>query len=136
MHEDSSRDMAKFQPSAGIDHISGVLSPKKGDPCAQRLTAKHVTISADCNRLYLGPKPKRTTAVTPAEQLIQGKFSTVTAAVLVRKADLSKLSADQARWAAARKNGDPHRTFRGWLFAKGWENYDEETGQVIWPSEL
>ena len=128
--------MAKFQPSTGIDHISGVLSPKKGDPCAQRLTAKHVTISADCNRLYLAPKPKRTTAITPAEQLIQGKFSTVTAAVSVRKADLSHLSADQARWAAARKAGDPHRTFRGWLFAKGWENYDEESGTVIWPDLL
>ena len=71
-----------------------------------------------------------------AEQIIQGKFSTVRATALVRSRDLAHLTADQARWALARKAGDPHTTFNGWLFAKGWENYDEESGTVIWPDLL
>ena len=110
-----------------VHHISGKISKKF------RTTYNYRKAS---ERKYTSIRGERTTPITPAEQIIQGKFSTVRAAALVRSRDLAHLTADQARWAAARKAGDPHTTFNGWLFAKGWENYDEESGTVIWPDLL
>ena len=110
-----------------VHHISGKISKK------YRTTYNYRKAS---ERKYTSIRGERTTPITPAEQIIQGKFSTVRAAALARSRDLAHLTADQARWALARKAGDPHTTFNGWLFAKGWENYDEESGTVIWPDVL
>ena len=110
-----------------VHHISGKISKK------YRTTYNYRKAS---ERKYTSIRGERTTPITPAEQIIQGKFSTVRATALVRSRDLAHLTADQARWALARKAGDPHTTFNGWLFAKGWENYDEESGTVIWPDLL
>ena len=110
-----------------VHHISGKISKK------YRTTYNYRKAS---ERKYTSIRGERTTPITPAEQLIQGKFSTVRAAALARSRDLAHLTADQARWALARKAGDPHTTFNGWLFSKGWENYDEESGTVIWPDVL
>ena len=110
-----------------VDFISGKISQKYRTIYNRRRAS---------DRRYTQVRGERNTPVTPAEQLIQGKFSTIRAAALERSRDLAHLTADQARWAAARKAGDPHTTFNGWLFAKGWENYDEESGQVVWPDLL
>ena len=65
------------------------------------------------------------------------KFRVVRLAALDRSMDLSKVSADQEVFLAERKAPDfKYTTYKGWLFAKAYKCYDEETGTIKWPDSL
>ncbi|MBR7154805.1 MAG: hypothetical protein IKD12_05855 [Paludibacteraceae bacterium] len=69
----------------------------------------------------------------------RAKFKTVRLAALERAMDLSKLTYDQMDFIAERKaqgSAFKYTTFKGWLFGKGWKNFDESTKTVVWPERL
>lgn len=76
----------------------------------------------------------RTTPVGENELAIRNKFRVVRLAAQERAMDLSKVSADQEVFIAERKvEGFKYTTYKGWLFAKAYKHYDEQTG--LRPSE-
>ena len=94
--------MAKVEWSAGIDSVSGALSKpgKNGQhSCAKMLLGTHrtaATESKDCNRLYLRKKVERSTQPTSKELATRARFTAVAAAIKTRKADLMRVTEDEA----------------------------------------
>ena len=53
--------------------------------------------------------------------------------------DLMHLTYDQMDFIAERKaqgSAFKYTTYKGWLFGKGWKNFDESTKTVVWPERL
>ena len=111
-----------------IEHISGKIS-KKFRTCYNFRRAS--------KRKYTSVRGDRTTPVSADESKQRIKFRVVRLAALDRSMDLSKVSADQEVFLAERKvEGFKYTTYKGWLFAKAYKHYDEETGTVQWPTSL
>ena len=111
-----------------IEHISGKIS-KKFRTCYNFRRAS--------KRKYTSVRGDRTTPVGENELAIRNKFRVVRLAAQERAMDLSKVSADQEVFIAERKvEGFKYTTYKGWLFAKAYKYYDEQTGTVQWPSSL
>lgn len=69
----------------------------------------------------------------------RARFKTVRLAALERSMDLMHLTYDQMDFIAERKaqgSALKYTTFKGWLFGKGWKNFDESTKTVVWPERL
>ena len=132
MYEDSSREMAKVEWSAGIDSVSGALSKpgKNGQhTCAKMLLGTHriaATESPDCNRLYLRKKVKRSTPLTSNELDARARFTAVAAAVKARKSDLNKITTDQLNFAAQKDTAGGKKTMRAYLWLICGQAYDAE----------
>ena len=126
--------MAKVEWSAGIDSVSGALSKpgKNGQhSCAKMLLGTHrtaATESSDCNRLYLRKKTKRSTPLTADETAARARFTAVAQAVKARKADLSKLSADQAAFRAQKDEPGGKKTMKAWYWMVCGQAYDQQNG--------
>ena len=111
-----------------IEHISGKIS-KKFRTCYNFRRAS--------KRKYTSVRGDRTTPVSADESKQRIKFRVVRLAALDRSMDLSKVSADQEVFLAERKAPDfKYTTYKGWLFAKAYKHYDEETGTIKWPESL
>lgn len=111
-----------------IEHISGKIS-KKFRTCYNFRRAS--------KRKYTSVRGDRTTPVSTEESKQRIKFRVVRLAALDRSMDLSKVSADQEVFLAERKAPDfKYTTYKGWLFAKAYKCYDEETGTIKWPDSL
>ncbi len=112
--------MAKVEWSAGIDSVSGALSkPSKNGQhsCSKMLLGTHRTAATEnpnCNRLYMRKKVQRSTPVTTAS------------AVAVRAKDLSKISVDQAAFAAQKDAPNGKKTMKSFLWKLEKEAYDAE----------
>ena len=110
-----------------IDHVSGKISKKYRTVYNYRKASK---------RKYTQVRDTRTTPPTANEMALHTKFRTVRLAALERAQDLMNMTQDQAAYAEARKvTGFKYTTFNGWLFAKAWENYKDESHSVIWPEQ-
>ena len=126
--------MAKVNWSAGIDSVSGALAKPGSNPqhsCEKMLLATHrvaATTSADCNRLYLRPKPKRSTPLTNHERAIRLRFKTVAQMVIERKEDLTKVTQDQAAFLAQKDLANGKKTMKAYLWKVCGEEYDQEQG--------
>ena len=124
--------MAKVEWSAGIDHVSGALSKpgKNGQhSCAKMLLGTHRTApteSSDCNRLYLRKKTKRTTPLSDDEIAARARFTAVQAMVRDRKADLTKITADQRAFLAQKDLAGGKKTMRAWYWMVCGAEYDEQ----------
>lgn len=124
--------MAKVTWSTGIDHVSGALSKpgKNGQhSCTKMLLATHrtaATTSADCNRVYLREKVKRSTPVTSEETLARARFGAIGRAVALRKKNLSTIAADTAAFNAQRETG--YKTFQQYLWHVCADEYDQSQG--------
>ena len=124
--------MAKVNWSAGIDSVSGALSKPGSNPqhsCEKMLLGTHrvaPTTSSDCNRLYLRKKTKRSTPLTEDELAARARFRAVSRAIAARKADLSKLTADQAAFKAQKDQPGGKKTMLAWYWMVEGEAYDEE----------
>ena len=124
--------MAKVEWSAGIDHVSGALSKpgKNGQhSCAKMLLGTHRTApteSSDCNRLYLRKKTKRTTPLSDDEIAARARFTAVQAMVRDRKADLTKITADQRAFIAQKDTAGGKKTMRAWYWMVCGAEYDEQ----------
>ena len=111
-----------------IEHISGKIS-KKFRTCYNFRRAS--------KRKYTSVRGDRTTPVSADETKQRIKFRVVRLAALDRSMDLSKVSADQEVFLAERKAPDfKYTTYKGWLFAKAYKHYDEETSTIKWPDSL
>ena len=123
--------MAKVNWSAGIDSVSGALSKPGSNPqhsCEKMLLGTHrvaPTTSSDCNRLYLRKKTKRSTPLSEDELAARARFRAVSRAIAARKADLSKLTADQAAFKAQKDQPGGCKTMLKWYWMVEGEAYDE-----------
>ena len=82
---------------------------------------------------------ERTTPTSADEIRRRLKFKTVRLAAIERAMDLSHLTYDQMDFIAERKaQGASFKyiTYKGWLFGKGWQYFDESTNKVVWPERL
>ena len=124
--------MANVEWSAGIDSVSGALSKpgKNGQhSCNKMLLSTHrvaATENPNCNRLYLRKKVKRSTPVTSKETQVRSRFTAVAAAVAARAVDLSKISADQAAFAAQKDLANGKKTMKAWYWMVEGQAYDQE----------
>ena len=124
--------MAKVEWSAGIDSVSGALAKpgKNGQhSCSKMLLGTHRTAATEnpnCNRLYMRKKVQRSTPITADEVRVRNRFSAIASAVAVRAKDLSKISADQAAFAAQKDASDGKRTMKAYLWKVCKEEYDIE----------
>ena len=130
MYEDSHTRMAKVNWSAGIDSVSGALSKpsKKGHhSCNKMLLGTHRTAATqnpNCNRIYIRKKVERSTPVTDLEQIIRTRFTAVSQAIKERKADLSKIAADQAAFETQKNQPGGKTTMKAWYWKVCGDEYD------------
>ncbi len=126
--------MAKVTWSAGIDHVSGALAkPRKSGQrsCAKMLLGIHriaPSESQDCNRLYLRSKTKRSTQPSTKELKIRERFAAVAQMVTARRADLTKIVADQQAFLAQVNTAGGAKTMRAYLWRVCGEEYDQSNG--------
>ena len=122
--------MAKVTYSAGIDHVSGALAKpgKSGQhSCTKMLLATHrvaPTQSDACNRLYLRPKPVRSTQPSSDELRARERFQNVAAMVKARKADLAHIAQDVEAFKAQKDLAGGKKTMRAYLWLVCGEEYD------------
>jgi len=122
----------KVKYATGIDYVSGSLSkPKKknGHSCGTYLIGTHRTAATqnpNCTRLYIKDAEayQRTTPVSDDEQIIRTRFAAVSQAVKERKADLSKIAADQAAFEAQKNQPGGKTTMKAWYWKVCGDEYD------------
>ena len=123
--------MAKVDWSTGIDSVSGALAKpaKRGHhSCSKMLLGTHriaETTSDSCNRIYMRKKTKRKSLPTTDELLNRARFQTVAAAVLARSKDLSKITQDQADFAAQKDLANGKKTMKAYLWSLELAAYDQ-----------
>ena len=113
-----------------INHISGKISKK------YRTVYNHKRAS---KLNFTSVHGDRTTPPSAAEMAIHTKFRIVRLAAQNRSMNLSNLTQDQMAFLNERKtqgSAFKYSTYRGWLFGKAWQNYNDSTGQVVWPASL
>ena len=123
--------MAKVEWSAGIDHVSGALAkPGKGQhSCKKMLLGTHRTApteSTDCNRMYIRKNAKRATSPSAKELNARNRFAEVRAMVATRKADLTKVTADQAAFIAQKDQAEGKKTMNAWYWMVCGQAWDAE----------
>ena len=123
--------MAKVNWSAGIDSVSGALNSVKGGQhsCEKMLLGTHrkaASTSSDCNRLYIRKKVKRTTPPSVKEINIRNRFAEVSAMVIARREDLTKVTTDQAAFLAQKDLANGKKTMRAYLWYVCGQEWDQE----------
>ncbi len=116
--------MAKVEFEDPVHHISGKISKKYRTCYNYRKWS---------DRKYTSVHGDRTTPASTKELAQRQKFRVVRLAARERAMTPNTLNADQLAWRTSRNAGDPHTTFNGWLFSKGWRFYDAGTKTVVWP---
>ena len=126
--------MAKVELSAGIDHVSGALSkPSKSGQhsCTKMLLGTHrvaATENPNCNRLYLRKKVERSTQPTSKELAVRARFTAISAAIKTRKADLMRVTEDEAAFMAQKNLAGGKQTLKAWYWMVEGQAYDQEHG--------
>lgn len=122
--------MGKVVYEDPIHHISGKISRKYRTCYNYRKWS---------DRKYTSVHGDRTTPASTEELKLRAKFKVVRQAALNRSMDLSHLTYDQMDFIAERKaqgSAFKYTTYKGWLFGKGWQYFDESTNKVVWPERL
>jgi hypothetical protein len=124
--------MASVTYSAGIDHVSGALAkPSKSGQhsCEKMLLATHrtaATTSNKCNRLYLRTPVKRNSPLSQREIQIRNRFTAVSQMIKARKADLSKLTTDQANFRLQKNDPDGAKTMKAYYWKICGAEWDQQ----------
>ena len=124
--------MANVTYSAGIDHVSGALAkPSKSGQhsCEKMLLATHrtaATTSNKCNRLYLREAVKRNSPLSQREIQIRNRFTAVSQMIKARKADLSKITTDQANFRLQKNDPDGAKTMKAYYWKICGAEYDQQ----------
>ena len=124
--------MASVTYSAGIDHVSGALAkPSKSGQhsCEKMLLATHrtaATTSNKCNRLYLREPAKRNSPLSQREIQIRNRFTAVSQMIKARKADLSKLTTDQANFRLQKNDPDGAKTMKAYYWKICGAEWDQQ----------
>ena len=119
--------------AAGIETISGALKkPKKidGHNHGNYLVATHrvaETTNPNCQRLYVksADSYKRSVPFSQEEVAHHNRFKAIAQAVAARKADLSKVAADRAAFAAQKDQPGGKKTLRSYLWSLEAQAYDQ-----------
>ena len=122
--------MGKVVYEDPIHHISGKISRRYRTCYNYRKWS---------DRKYTSVHGDRTTPASTEELKVRAKFKVVRQAALNRSMDLSHLTYDQMDFIAERKaqgSAFKYTTYKGWLFGKGWQYFDESTNKVVWPERL
>ena len=121
--------MGKVVYEDPIHHISGKISRKYRTCYNYRKWS---------DRKYTSVHGDRTTPASTEELKVRAKFKVVRQAALQRSMDLSHLTYDQMDFIAEKKTRPnfKYTTYKGWLFGKGWQYFDESTNKVVWPERL
>ena len=120
--------------AAGIEYIQGAMKrPKKvnGHNHGNYLIMTHRTApteSNDCQRIYSfdSDRYKRSTSPSAKELAARVRFAEVRAMVATRKADLTKITADQAAFAAQKDTAEGKKTLMAWYWKVCGDQYDQE----------
>jgi hypothetical protein len=134
MYEDSSREMAKVNWSAGIDSVSGALAkPTKSGHhnCEKMLLGTHrvaATTSDTCNRVYIRRKVQRSTTPKAKELAARSRFTEVSAMVRTRSKDLMQIAADQAAFLAQKDTAGGIKTMKAYYWHICGQEYDQQHG--------
>ena len=128
--------MGKVKYATGIDYVQGSLAKptvKNGHSCGTYLIGTHRTAptqSEDCTRLYVREADtyKRTTQPSSRELAARARFTAVAAAIKVRKADLMKVTEDEANFLAQKDLPGGKKTLQAWYWMVCGNEYDQEHG--------
>ena len=128
--------MAKVTYSPGIQYVQGALTKAKksaGHRHGDYLIGTHRTAPSqnpDCTRLYIrkGTTYDRTTQPSTEELKARERFAAVSAMVTARRADLTKIVADQQAFLAQVDTAGGAKTMRAYLWRVCSEEYDQSNG--------
>ena len=128
--------MAKVVYASGIEYVQGSLSkPKKqeGHSHGDYLIGTHRTAPTEnpnCTRIYIRKADTyvRTTQPSSNEMAARERFTVVSGMVKARAKDLSKLSADQAAFAAQKNNADGKKTMKAYYWMVCGAEYEAQQG--------
>ena len=120
--------------AAGIETISGALKrPKKqnGHSHGNYLVATHrvaATTNPDCQRVYSfeADRYERSTQPTSKELAVRARFTAVAAAIKTRKADLMRVTEDEAAFMAQKNLPGGKQTLKAWYWMVEGQAYDQE----------
>ena len=122
--------------AAGIETISGALKrPKKqnGHSHGNYLVATHrvaATTNPNCQRVYSfeADRYERSTQPTSKELAVRARFTAVAAAIKTRKADLMRVTEDEAAFMAQKNLAGGKQTLKAWYWMVEGAAYDQEHG--------
>ena len=122
--------------AAGIETISGALKrPKKqnGHSHGNYLVATHrvaATTNPNCQRVYTfeADRYERSTQPTSKELAVRARFTAVAAAIKTRKADLMRVTEDEAAFMAQKNLAGGKKTLKAWYWMVEGAAYDQEHG--------
>ena len=132
-----SSEMAKVEYADAIKTVSGVLTKinKKSPHAADQkmVLATHrvaPTTSPDCSRLYIRglSAVSRSTQPTSKELATRARFTAVAAAIKTRKADLMRVTEDEAAFMAQKNLAGGKQTLKAWYWMVEGQAYDQEHG--------
>lgn len=126
--------MGKVKYATGIEYVQGSLAKptvKAGHMHGTYLIGTHRTAPTEnpnCTRLYVRSQDtyERTTAPSAKELAARNRFAGVSAMVKVRAADLTKVTADQAAFAAQKDSPEGKKTMKAWYWMVCGAQYDQE----------
>ena len=132
-----SSEMAKVEYADAIKTVSGALTKinKKSPHAADQkmVLATHrvaPTTSPDCSRLYIRglSAVSRSTQPTSKELATRARFTAVAAAIKTRKADLMRVTEDEAAFIAQKNLPGGKKTLKAWYWMVEGQAYDQEHG--------
>ena len=128
--------MGKVKYATGIDYVQGSLAKptvKDGHTCGTYLIGTHrtaATTNPSCTRLYVREADtyKRTTQPSGKELANRARFTAVSAAIKARKADLMKVTEDEAAFMAQKNLPGGKKTLKAYYWMVCGAEYDQEHG--------
>ena len=132
-----SSEMAKVEYADAIKTVSGALTKinKKSPHAADQkmVLATHrvaPTTSPDCSRLYIRglSAVSRSSQPTSKELAVRARFTAVAAAIKTRKADLMRVTEDEAAFMAQKDLAGGKKTIKAWYWMVEGQAYDQEHG--------
>ena len=122
--------------AAGIETISGALKrPKKqnGHSHGNYLVATHrvaATTNPNCQRVYSfeADRYERSTQPSSKELAVRARFTAVSAAIKVRKADLMSVANDEQAFLAQKNLPGGKKKLKAWYWMVEGQAYDQEHG--------
>ena len=128
--------MGKVKYATGIDYVQGSLAKptvKEGHTCGTYLIGTHrtaATTNPNCTSLYVREADtyKRTSQPSSKELAARARFTAVAAAIKTRKADLMRVTEDEAAFMAQKDLAGGKKTLKAWYWMVEGQAYDQEHG--------
>ena len=128
--------MGKVKYATGIDYVQGSLAKpkvKEGHTCGTYLIGTHrtaATTNPNCTSLYVREADtyKRTSQPSSKELANRARFTAVSAAIKVRKADLMSVATDEEAFLAQKNLPGGKKTLKAWYWMVCGNEYDQEHG--------